>query len=411
MSILRPSRLILGTLMANALISPAQAADDYGVISELNTQFEIKSPTLTELKGRKLLYMSSANGIYSARETKDGWTEPELSFKKPGYVVADPSIIKHPKSNEYFMFYTMRQTAPIERVVVDRRSGKKTTLRESPKNGIGVAYATSCDNSIDSSGLCWNDISKDKPLIGEWRGIPGGSAPSAFMSGTQVMLYYKANPPSGKITRSVVDLRDWKIEETKSVTFQSYDPIRKVWQVGGSHIQAGISDVDVKPYGKGYMMVGNDGSSNAISRWKSTNGINFYYDPYDGNSPIIHGGMREVKEPYLEPVTDNQFRVYYAFGDAKSACSQKRRAYGRTSTCNTAIHVRLMSEEKDPKIFENYYFDEDYKKPDYDSVQPEVDTYTQYKQDPEKYKIVLPKNAPKPPAYKINPEAVKQKKE
>ena len=280
-------------------------------------------------------------------------------------MVSNPSIVKHPKSNQYFMFYTMRLPQPVKKEIVDKRTGKKTTVTERPSNAIGVAYATSCDNSPDGSGLCWTDVSKDRPLIQDKGDMKGGEAPSAFMEGSKVILYYKRNAPQSALVRAQIDIRDWKIERMTPLTFQIFDVHRKKWEKSRESMQTAISDIDVKPYGKGYMMVGNDASENMISRWKSSNGVNFYYDPYDGNTGIIGGKMDEVGDPYLEPVSDNQFRVYYTLGDATSECSQSREAHGTHTPCRRAVQVRLMSEEKNPKIYENYYFDEGYTAPEY----------------------------------------------
>lgn len=360
MPLLRSTFLCSFSAILCLLPGGAHAVDDYGVISSLETKFEVGGPTVTEFKGRKMLYMHSTNGsIYFAGETKNGWTEPKRSFFKEGFLVSDPSIIKHPKSNQYFMFYTMRLPHPVKREVKDRRTGKTTIVTEQPKNAIGVAYATACDKSPDGSGLCWTDVSKDTPLIRDTEKTKGGRAPSVTMSGTKAIIYYKSNPPESRIVRSSVDIRDWKIESITPLTFQTFDIDRKKWETAGDYIHAAINNVDVKPYGDGYMMVGGDSSVHTISRWKSTNGINFYYDPFDGNSPIL-SGKNAVGSPYLEPVSDTQFRMYYAFGDAESECSKKRQL-----PCRKAIQVRLMTEEKNPKIYENYYFDEDFKAPEY----------------------------------------------
>lgn len=383
-------RVVSGALLLPFLLSPAYAADDYGVISVLETDFDVSNPTVTELNKRKLLFMSGASGIYSSGETKRGWTSPQPAFSKPGFVVKDPTIVRHPKTNSYYMFYTMHAPAPIKKKQVDKRTGKQTTLVEQPQNGIGVAYGTVCTNSQDGTGLCWKDISKDKPLIGGDAKSKGGFSPSAIINGARVLLYYRTNPPESQLVRSVVDLRDWKIENTKPVTFQSFDPLRKNWRLSSKYAQTAISDVDVKFYGKSYLMVGNDGSSHAISRWKSDNGLNFYYDPYDGGSAIIGGGKNVVADPYVEPVSKNQFRVYYVFGDSKNECSQKRLSYGSRILCNRAIQVRLMSEEKNPKVVDNYYFDEDYKAPDYSSVKPASDLYSEYTQNKASVKAKRP---------------------
>lgn len=361
------------------------AADDYGVTSTLDTPFEVSGPTTTEFKGRTLMYMNGGNGIFFSGEENDGWSSPRSAFAKPGYRVSDPSIVKHPRSNEYYMFYTMRKAQPEEKVMVDRRSGKRMKVVVQPTDAIGVAYATSCNASPDGSGLCWTDKSGSTPLIGDRDTMKGGAGPSVHLEGAKAVIYYKSNPPDPQIVRSTVDIRDWKVETTKPLTFQSFDPIRKTWQKAPPRISAAISNVDVAPYGKGYLMVGNDGSQSAISRWKSENGINFYYDPYDGNSPIVRGGYSSVKAPHVVPVGDHQFKVYYAYGDAGSECSKKRFGYGSLRPCSRAVQMRMMSEEKDPEIMENYYFSKGYKKPDYGSVTPMEDIYTQYKKDPTKY--------------------------
>ena len=395
------SRLIPSLVAATALAvlpgfaAPAKAADDYGVISTVSTGFEVSSPAVTEFKGRTMMYMSGSNGIFFSGETKDGWTDPQYSFGKPGYTVRDPSIVKHPRSNQYYMFYTMTKKTPDTKVMVDRKSGKRTTVTIPAKNGIGVAYAVSCTDSPDKSGLCWQDISKDKPFIAEQGKTKGGSAPSVHLNGAKAIIYYTTNPPEGKLVRSIVDIRDWKVEETRPLTFQSFDHIRKTWNTASPSMSAGVSNVDVQPYGKGYLMVGNDGSFGAISRWKSKNGINFYYDPYDGGKPIVLGGLSSVTAPVVQPVSSNEFRLYYAFGDANSTCSKTRRSYGSLIPCRNAVQVRAMSEEKNPKIMDNFYFDKAYKKPDYDSVEPMPDSYSLYAANPEKYPVKMPDKLPK----------------
>lgn len=354
--------------------SQTLAADDYGVVSSLGTDFEVKSPAVTDYKGHKMLYMSGNNGIYFSAGSNRGWTTPTLSFSKKDYMVKDPAIVKHPTLNQYYMFYTMRKSQPIERVVIDRRTGKKVIKKEQPKNGIGLAYATACKQSPDGSGLCWKDITPEKPMIRDEGKMRGGQAPSAFLQGSKIMLYYKTNAPQSRLVRSVVDIRDRRIEETKVLTFQSYDPILKKWDNANVTMQAGISDIDVKPYGKkSYLMVGNDGSLSSINRWKSDNGLNFYSDPYDSGVPILTGQGSSVISPYLEPVNKYQFNIYYAYADKNNECSRIRLQNGSRQLCSRAIQVRLMGEEKDPKIFENDFFDKDFKAPDYKAVQPSGD--------------------------------------
>lgn len=377
-------------------VSAAYAADDLGILSTMETNFEVTSPAVTEYKGQKFMYMNGPGGIYfSSDNEKKGWSDPKLSFGKSGFSVGDPAIVKHPTLNQYIMFYSMRANSPTTKVEVDKRTGKKKVVIEQPKNAIGVAYASGCTDSADGSGLCWNDLSKERPLIGTENGLRGGSSPSVFLSGARAMLYYRTDPPNSQLVRSVVDIRDWKIQETKALTFQRYHPFRKKWNTLEPHQQITINDVDVKPYGeKGYLMVGNFFSLNAIGRWKSENGVNFHLDPYDGNSPILSGVENHMKAPYLEVDSKKkgQFNLYYAFGDSTSECSQARTKAGSQIMCTRAIQVRKMSEERDPKIFENDYYSEHFVKPDYSAVKPKEDLFSehQHKTGQEKGKASSP---------------------
>lgn len=375
-------RSFVACAASSLALSTAYAADDLGILSTMEMNFEVTSPAVTEYKGQKFMYMNGPGGIYfSADNGKKGWSDPKLSFGKSKFNVGDPAIIKHPTMNQYIMFYTMREKSATTKVMVDRRTGKKQVVTEQPKNAIGVAYASGCTDSPDGSGMCWNDLSKERPLIGNEHGLRGGSSPSVFLNGPRAMLYYRTDPPNSELVRTVVDIRDWKIQETKSLTFQRYHPFRKKWNTLEPHQQITINDVDVKPYGKkGYLMVGNFFSLNAIGRWKSENGINFHMDPYDGNSPILSGVESHMKAPYLE-VDDKkkgEFNLYYAFGDSTSECSQARTKAGSQIMCTRAIQVRKMSEERDPKIFENDYYSEHFVKPDYSSVKPKEDLYSEH---------------------------------
>ncbi len=374
-------RFVAAFAAAHLVSHAAYAADDLGVLSMMETNFEVSSPAVTEYKGQKFMYMNGPGGIYfTADNGKKGWSDPKLSFGKSQFNVGDPAIVKHPTMNQYIMFYTMREKAPTTKVMVDKRTGKKQVVTEQPKNAIGVAYASGCTGSPDGSGLCWNDLSKERPLIGHEYGLRGGASPSVFLDGPRAMLYYRTDPPKSELVRTVVDIRDWKIQDTKSLTFQRYHPFRKKWNTLEPHQQLTINDVDVKPYGKkGYLMVGNFFSLNAIGRWKSDNGINFHMDPYDGNSPILSGVDNHMKAPYLE-VGDKkgEFTLYYALGDSTSECSQARIKAGSQIMCTRAIQARKMSEERDPKIFENDYYSEHYVKPDFSSTKPKDDLFSEY---------------------------------
>ncbi len=378
------------TMIAALSLSPmaAHALKDLGMMGEFSGLYNVDGPAITTYKGHRMLYYSGAptfkqmgmNGIFFSRLDQKGWSYPTLSFSKPGYAVKDPSIVKHPRRNQYYMLYTMKELNPTPVEEYDPKLRKRVTRLKSPTDKIGIAYATACRNSPDGSGLCWTDLSKDSALIGgkKDKNKHGGKSPSAHLEGTKLTVYYKANPPENALRRNVYDIRDWKLENSKPILIQHYNETYEQWETYPQSGQTAINDVDVKPYGKGYLMVGNVTSSNIIGRWISKDGLHFFKDPNEYQGPILREPRGVVKSPSIEVTGKHDFLVYYAHGDEDTPCTQKFKASGSLLRCADKIRVNRMAEQSDPKRERNNWYDPDFVMPDYDSVQPAQDQYQDF---------------------------------
>lgn len=430
---------LLGIVCIAAAMGGATAATDLGISGEFGGLYRVDGPDIIRYGGRRVMFMGGdpvaeqigLGAIYSSVQAADGvWRRPRVAFLRQGctlpalegavsiaephkelsdadadaatetekegtllekpvceiknpedhpllpakdgtvdlqeipritakiealtqkHAISSPSIVKHPQLDRYYMFYVMRTKHPVER------------------NTIGAAIASPCAVSPDDSGLCWRDISAS--ILPAQSGIAvGRGGISALWQDGNFALYYRTPAPDSRLVRSLLDARNRRVMETRPLTFQENHAITKNWRMLEPHQQIGIGNIDVKPYGKGYMMVGNDSSSHAIGRWKSEDGINFYRDPYDANAPIMFDLVRTFSDPYLEPGTPNEFTVYYVSSVPEGACASRR--------CPDSIMEHRFREEVNPKVFDNYYFSEDYVEPDYDSVKPAEDAYTRKK--------------------------------
>jgi hypothetical protein len=344
-------------MLLAAVPAPASAKMvDKGVVMRLEGLYDASSVAVSEHKGQRVMWLdgtptlrgTEAGGLYFSAQNGNSWTKPRPSFSKPGYMIRRPAVFKHPKLNRHIMFYTMRPSEPVREKRRDPKTGKEHTVTHAPMDVIGVAYASPCGSDApDGSGLCWHDLSAEAPLIGANNGFnnDGGGNASVFLSGAQVHVYYRTNAPSARLLRTIVDLRDWSRVETKPLTVQVAHPIKKTWRLLEPHEQISMVNPSVTPLDSGgYTMLAGDGSSYALGRWKSEDGINFYRDPEPGAA--LHNPERAVfGAPSFEYAGKNELLVYYALGDGKDACSQARSRVGGHIPCLRMIEARRMKEE------------------------------------------------------------------
>ena len=203
-------------------VVPANAIEQVSNDFSIGGLYDIENPAVLNVNKKPYVWFSGVPSknqysreyiFFTSKNDKGQFTEPQISFSKPGYLVSDPAIVKHPVRNQVFMFYTQQEKTG---KMVPRRlkNGKKVVSYKAPMENIGVAYAVACKDSIDGSGLCWTDLSAKRPLIGNNNGFSkfGGGSPAVFLDGARLHIYYKSNPPGGALLRSAVEYRDWETD-------------------------------------------------------------------------------------------------------------------------------------------------------------------------------------------------------
>ncbi len=339
-------------LMVAVIGSPPQAraevyASNLKLVTEETTlkgMIDGDSPTVLSTAGKTWMWVSGQvnkaagqrNAIFVSEKTDAGWSQPYAAIYKPGYEIGEPSVIRHPDKDWFYMYYTMTPPA---------KAGQDATDRQP---GIGFALGRYCQDYRGELQICWDDQSEKTPFIGaDGSKTAGARSPSAMVAGNQIWLYYKTEGPDGQWVRTGMDLASSQKYKTEPLIFQRYHPHRYKWDMIPPSDQAVYSGIDVAALGKNkYMMVANAGARSGLARLESDNGLHFHYVDGDQNAAFIGKGGVQMSTPDIVPISENEFTVFMAYADEKSECSKMMALGGAYYACSQEI--RAMRIKKEP---------------------------------------------------------------
>lgn len=308
------------------IVLPAHAALQHkGTDSYLAGLWHVYSADIIDYKGKKIMFMggwlvrehTGNDLIYYSKADGSGWDEPKISFRKAGYSVNDPTVIKHPQHDWLFMYYTG---------LAENHQGNGLTR----KNVVGFASSV-------NGGKSWTDHGI---IIGGDNGYNGDGAwsPSAVLSPdeSEIWLYYHTNSPSIVVLRTRLNINGWqKVGNTQRVHFYKKDSngvTRHALQHGRVNI-----DVDYIANDKLAMVTNEFSLSNAGFYTADSDGISFYEE--GSLNPFIAGGENHVLTPTIEVTGRNKFNVFFGFGTQSNTCTDEWRANGQTNiNCSNSIH-------------------------------------------------------------------------
>lgn len=321
--------IIIGVvLVANrsGVIESTQAAQFTNAKIVLLDLRNVYAPSILTYKGVKSMWMGGwltnrdvgADKIYSSEFKRGSWTKPRVSFKKDGYHINDPSVIKHPQQDWLFMYYTAL-------------SNDDAAANRLNRNVVGFASSV-------NGGKSWTDHGI---VISQNNGInsSGAWAPSAFVKGNEIWVYYHTNN-TPEVFRTRFNLTGWqKIGATERVNFVKKGKVCAPgvsaftcsmcksfgWCSAGTLIDGWVADiaqfrvnVDVSWQSPWLNMLVNDPTSHTISRYIGTNGVDWFTHPQDLN-PIINGGSNYFTTPHAEIVDWNNYKIYFGFSNTDNS--------------------------------------------------------------------------------------------
>jgi hypothetical protein len=244
----------------------------------------------------------SQDAIYISEFNGTAWTSPALVFRKPGWHVNDPTIIKPPstdgidRSKWLYMYYTgldLSACTPIE-------------LCQNTDNVVGFA------SSIDG-GYTWTD---HEVLIHKQNGLDncGAWSPSALVVDSHISLYFHGAVGHGgcpaSVYRFTVNANGWQITNRATTTLPRF-----------------IDNIDVLRAADGtYIMIGNSPELQAVYRYVSKDGVRFTV-PSDNlsDAPLIASQAHLVLTPHVtlsrpDAQKKQQLNVWFSLTPNVSAC-------------------------------------------------------------------------------------------
>ncbi len=277
--------------------------------------------------------------IYYMQQVGDEWSAPKPALVKADYELDEPSVVMHPSGKWYLMFYSM---------VMPPKPGLYKPRAD--RLALGVAYGVPCSTATDGSGICWKDYSDKAPYIGigDGREETAASSPSAFFNGNELWLYYKRHGKKSGFMRARIDYANLKIDRQDAVSIQRFEPVAKKWDKEPNSNQGAYSSASVARIGKEYVMVANAGFDNGITRFNSTDGVNFHREIYDNNAAFLHQSNDHLLTPDIVPRGDaNSYEVYYGYAPKSSPCSKQFSISGVEFYCSHSIQQVTVFTKKD----------------------------------------------------------------
>ncbi len=235
--------------------------------------------------------------IFQSKFNNGIWTEPTLVFKKIGYHVNDPTIVKPPssdgvdRSNWLYMFMT----------------GLPNTIAAGPASGWGPGHEVVLATSVDG-GETWSDVGTI--IYANQAGDGKGAwSPSAILSPNQdeIWIYYHTGTTdfSRPITwRQRISLNGIsKIGSPERLSFSdpNFNPVL-------------LANLDVSKVGSKYVLLGTKLGDSFYQKFQiyfSDDGMN-WYPPTNFINPIIDGVNHALETPSAEWI-GNTLKIYFGY--------------------------------------------------------------------------------------------------
>ncbi len=282
------NRIWLFMLMIMMLIpvSPAASAEILATEYVLSGR-NVYSPTvLRTVNGVRRVWFGGwlndgdrTDRIYMSDEAAPGaWTAPVVVLERPGQLVNDPTVLRHPIYPTWlFMYFTVL-----------------TDPNDTSNNQIGFA------SSIDEGRSWWDH----GIIIGRDNGLDqcGAWSPSALVVGSEIWVYFHGNLSavcsSLQVYRVRLDLNGWQRLATEIVT-----------------LPGPVLNVDVNSQQGQFVLWADAPDLRAISRYISTDGLTFMGSP---GAPVINAGAAMINTPHCEVVSNDLCRLWFGFSPSGS---------------------------------------------------------------------------------------------
>ncbi|MEK7074712.1 MAG: peptidoglycan-binding domain-containing protein [Patescibacteria group bacterium] len=233
-----------------------------------------------------------SSNIFYSEYINGSWTKPfpERTFKKTGFQINDPSVIKHPFIDSIIlMYYTALADTDAEQKIFDRHK---------------IGFALSSDG-----GRIWQDkgIAVDYPESGDGK---GASSPSAITVNDEIWVYYHtgtsdfSRPINWRVRFSLNSFSAIKIGIPEQLNIAGFIPNNPNWM---------LTNLDVSYRNSQFVMIANTSDLKKIVRLVSDDGIN-WRKPVGGQDPMLEIPNYLVLTPFIEDITPDRYKVYFGLG-------------------------------------------------------------------------------------------------
>ncbi len=241
-----------------------------------------------------------ANEIFYSEYINGSWTKPYPghTFKKAGFQINDPSVLRYPGLNSLvMMYYTALDDTDAEQKIFDRHQ-------------IGVAYNA-------GKGQPWIDkgIAINYTESGDGK---GASSPSAIVVDGQVWVYYHTKTsdltkPINWLTKFTLNLSmsNTRVASPERLNLIGFIPNDPNWI---------LSNLDVSYKNSQFVLLANTSDLKKIVRLVSDDGIN-WRRPTSGPYIMIDAGNDIALTPTTEDISPDRYKIYFGLSNALTPSS------------------------------------------------------------------------------------------
>lgn len=249
-------------------------------------------PTIPNSSG--LSFIPRANEIFYSEYINGAWTKPspEHTFRKGGFQINDPSVIKYPGLNSLVMMYY---------TALDNTDAKQKIFN---RHQIGLALNAGKGQSWIDRGIV---ISYTESGDGK-----GASSPSAIIVDDEIWVYYHTG--TSDFTKPI----NWlvRFSANASAATASIAPPERLNLIGfiPNNPDWILSNLDVSYRNSQFVLLANTSDLKKIIRLVSDDGIN-WRRPSSGPHIMINVNNDFVLTPSTEDTGPDRYKIYFGLGD------------------------------------------------------------------------------------------------